>query len=164
MTKFKNFPKEITDLISERIKEQGGTGNLDDMITPNADTSRGGFMWSHTIEGRNFWQDVIIEKDFDLFFKKYPNQFKTGDDVLVSDEGDQWLKRTFICDLKDHARKGSRYVVRENGQAYSSYKMIKPYKEGLTEKAYKELREVADHLQIKYKVDIDVRVVARAKM
>lgn len=33
-----------------------------------------GFTWRHSPEGFDFWDKVIIERNFDVFFKKYPKQ------------------------------------------------------------------------------------------
>ena len=49
-----------------------------------------GFEWGDTQEGWDFWHKVITNKDFDLFFERYPKQnnqdnsqeFKVGDEVI----------------------------------------------------------------------------------
>ena len=32
-----------------------------------------GFTWSDTNKGHEFWEDIIVNKNFDLFFEKYPH-------------------------------------------------------------------------------------------
>ena len=53
-------------------------GNKDDINvfqkTDYLPSSSGGFTWDNTVEGFDFWDDVINGKEFDVFFKKYPKK------------------------------------------------------------------------------------------
>lgn len=41
-----------------------------------ASENRGGFDWDKSIEGSHFWDDIIIDKEFPLFFEMYPKEVK----------------------------------------------------------------------------------------
>ncbi len=69
----KGFPIEIVQKLLEKQLEQGLKENIAvfemDIYTSSVN---GGFAWDETSEGRSFWYDVLINKDFKLFFTKYP--------------------------------------------------------------------------------------------
>ena len=71
----KNFPIEV---VKKMIEEQVNQGNEADVTVfqeeRGADKVLKGFTWYHTEDGFSFWQDVIINRNFDLFFEKYPKQ------------------------------------------------------------------------------------------
>ena len=71
----KRFPKEIISRMLDCQEEQGNPRDVS--IFENRVTSEQynkGFAWDETKEGYNFWYDVINNKDFNLFFEKYPKQ------------------------------------------------------------------------------------------
>ena len=86
----KDFPIEVVEkMIEEQIKQ----GNM-----PNAevfqkcatfDDDDGGFDWIRTEDGEDFWREVIVDSNFDLFFKKYhkkPNLvYIVGDSEIGED-------------------------------------------------------------------------------
>ncbi len=85
------FPKEIIARMLECQEEQGNKRNVtvfEKWI--EASQFKEGFAWDKTKEDREFWDDVIRFKDFNLFFEKYPKQdyqdnpqeFKVGDEVI----------------------------------------------------------------------------------
>jgi len=96
------FPLEIIDKIIEKQVEQGNEANVEvfeDNITIDRDL--GGFDWIDTEEGREFWLKVINNKEFNLFFKKYPKEDKElplPRVIEVKCEGgdDFWVKRVCI--------------------------------------------------------------------
>lgn len=69
----KNFPIEV---VQKMIEEQLSQGNAPDVTVfqnnSNANVEYDGFSWDETEDGSVFWDKVINEHDFDLFFKKYP--------------------------------------------------------------------------------------------
>ncbi len=69
----KGFPKEVVEKMLERQVEQGNPRSVEvfERICAS-DTS--GFVWGKSPEGIMFWGSVIFDKNFDLFFKKYPKQ------------------------------------------------------------------------------------------
>jgi len=67
------FPQEIVEKMLEYQVEQGNVRNVtvfENSVTSGA--SSGGFKWSAAPEGRSFWDGVINNKNFKLFFNKYP--------------------------------------------------------------------------------------------
>ena len=69
----KGFPKEIVERMLECQVEQGNPRDVSIFERyPNANQDLGGFNWRATIEGDNWWSKVIDDKNFDIFFLKYP--------------------------------------------------------------------------------------------
>lgn len=68
----KDFPIEVVEkMIDEQVK-QGNIPNVE-VFQKCAilDDEDGGFAWNRTKDGEDFWREVIVESNFDLFFKKY---------------------------------------------------------------------------------------------
>jgi len=38
-----------------------------------SDFDNGGFTWDDTIEKQDFWQSILADSNFELFFERYPN-------------------------------------------------------------------------------------------
>lgn len=69
----KGFPKEIIARMLECQEEQRNTRD----ISLFEGCRVIGFAWVDTKEKQNFWREVIMDKNFDLFFEKYPKQQET---------------------------------------------------------------------------------------
>ena len=67
----KGFPIEVVQKMLERQVEQGHTEDIK-AFQENSCSTFYGFDWNTSEEGHAFWNEVISQKDFDLFFKKYP--------------------------------------------------------------------------------------------
>ncbi len=71
----KDFPKEV---VEKMLEYQVAQGNLKDVgVFENrffADYPCGGFDWQDTIEGEDFWEKVLVNRKFDVFFEKYPKK------------------------------------------------------------------------------------------
>lgn len=72
---WKELPIEIQNLILERQYEQVGIRNariFKDNICAGAESD--GFTWEHTIEGHDFWEDILdsYHGKVDGFYEKYP--------------------------------------------------------------------------------------------
>lgn len=67
----KDFPIEIVQRMVDLQHEQGlrflGVGTMQKYRL-------GGFFWNKTPEGTDFWHKVIVDKNFDEFFNRYPAQ------------------------------------------------------------------------------------------
>ena len=67
-------------IVVRMMEEQEKQGNEPDVKVfqkrVSTDVFVGGFSWNKTDAGVDFWWDVINEKDFDLFFKRYPEYEK----------------------------------------------------------------------------------------
>ena len=76
------FPIEIVKKMIEYQVEQGNSPNVrifqKDKFQNN---QHGGFLWNTTVEGYNFWYQVIAQCDFDMFFKKYPEKAVDSDEM-----------------------------------------------------------------------------------
>lgn len=73
----KDLPIEVVEKMIEEQVKQGNCPNVEVFQKYNrADRKRGGFNWSNTDDGMDFWSNVINDCDFDLFFKKYPKKAK----------------------------------------------------------------------------------------
>jgi hypothetical protein len=72
-----DFPKEIIAAMLEwQVMQEY---KFDISIFENdrlsgAYNSLPGFQWSETLEGFEFWHDVIFYKDFEVFFEMYPDK------------------------------------------------------------------------------------------
>lgn len=73
------FPIEVVEQMVKEQVAQGNKANIgvfanDDVCAPYGG---GGFTWSATEAGHSFWSRVLREKDFALFFSKYPKKVET---------------------------------------------------------------------------------------
>lgn len=100
------FPVEVIEKMLERQYEQSGV--VDVKVFENdkdACEECSGFHWADTVEGDNFWENVIMKRDFSEFYKRYPKaeapgagipSFKRFDPVLVRDkDGEGWHPMVF---------------------------------------------------------------------
>ena len=71
----RNFPIEV---VQEMVNEQVRQGNDYDVEVfqerSYAGGIRGGFDWTDSVMGEDFWNDVLFNKRFDAFFQKYPKK------------------------------------------------------------------------------------------
>ena len=67
------FPIEVVQRMCEEQVAQGRKFNPE--VFARFKFSEGeGFSWEESIEGYSFWDEVIDEKNFNLFFEKYPKK------------------------------------------------------------------------------------------
>ena len=93
----KDFPIEVVEKMIEEQVKQGNCPNVEvfqKYIT--ADVGDGGFAWSQTEDGAEFWADVL-DGNFDLFFEKYPKKAK-----LVYIVGDSEIGMDIIKTLEKY--------------------------------------------------------------
>jgi hypothetical protein len=118
----KGFPIEVVEKMIEEQVKQGNCPNVEVFQKYNrADRKGGGFNWSNTDDGLGFWQDIINNCDFVLFFKKYPKKAK-----LVYIAGDSEIGMDIIKTLEkygginEHNYKGDRddvvYYIEPNNK------------------------------------------------
>lgn len=104
----KDFPIEVVQKMLERQVEQG---NEEDVQVFQI-MAMGGFDWSTSEEGLTFWKEVIRQKNFDLFFKKYPRVDTHVYYRGVPDRGDEIIdelkksggKEDFYCEGRSTCR------------------------------------------------------------
>jgi hypothetical protein len=67
------FPKEIVEKMLEEQEKQGNKRDVSvfERILSTS-YSNGGFTWDLTKENNQFWKEVLEDKNFTLFFEKYP--------------------------------------------------------------------------------------------
>ena len=71
----KDFPLEVISRMMDKQREQGEEPSHHVFASNNcADTLMGGFNWNETPEGGEFWNDVISNRYFDLFFERFNNE------------------------------------------------------------------------------------------
>jgi hypothetical protein len=64
------YPVEVIELALCRGLSQGYT--LEEVVFQLQSSRYGGFTWANTPEGSVFWERVMAEKEFDLFYERYP--------------------------------------------------------------------------------------------
>jgi hypothetical protein len=68
-----NFPIEVVEKMIERQVEQGNKPDVKAFrIFASNDAKGGGFTWENTIDGQIFWDKVIADRKFNVFFEMYP--------------------------------------------------------------------------------------------
>ncbi len=93
-----NFPIEVVEKMIEEQVKQGNFPNVEVFQKcATLDDEDGGFTWSQTEDGDEFWEEVIVESNFDLFFKKYRK--KTN---LVYIVGDSEIGKDIIKTLEKY--------------------------------------------------------------
>ena len=78
----KGFPQEIVERMLDCQVEQGNERDVrvfEDDVT--ADKDEGGFSWSELSEDGLFWVRVITSRDFEIFFKRYPQSTTSHSDL-----------------------------------------------------------------------------------
>ena len=85
----KDFPKEV---VEKMLEYQVAQGNPKDVSVfekdETSDVKQGGFSWDKAGE-ISFWNKVIMKKDFDLFFEKYP---KSENKLDETKQPEQWFE------------------------------------------------------------------------
>ena len=73
MIKFKDLPVEIQQRMLDEQVRQGNTRNekvfVERLYAPK---SQGGFAWAQSVEGTDFWTEILLKGNFAVFYKKYP--------------------------------------------------------------------------------------------
>jgi hypothetical protein len=73
----KGFPSEVVD---KMLVHQVAQRNIENVYVFEkrraSGVNEGGFAWTETPEGSCFWHQVLIDCNFDTFFKKYPGTIK----------------------------------------------------------------------------------------
>lgn len=113
----KDFPIEVVEKMIEEQVKQGNYPNVEvfqNGIT--SDRNNDGFSWDDAEDGYDFWEDVIDNDNFDLFFEKYPKKNNTNTN-LVYIIGDSEIGMDIIKTLEkygginEHNYKGEKNEV-----------------------------------------------------
>ena len=71
------FPIEVVQRMIELQVEQGNKADVSVFQNrKSCSGGSGGFEWCDTTERHDFWQKVILNRDFKIFFEKYPKENK----------------------------------------------------------------------------------------
>lgn len=72
------YPPEVIELMLQRQEKQGNRRDIRPFLENiRRGKKRGGFDWNNTPEGERFWDEVLVEKNFKLFYKLYPKKDAT---------------------------------------------------------------------------------------
>lgn len=125
------FPEEVIEKMLERQVEQGNERDVSVFEKErNVYKNWGGFRWDNTSEGYSFWNEVIDNKDFDLFFEKYPNKEKDGRPKRYSSREVSGMD---VIDLVKHwnldFNEGNilKYLLRDKGEDIQDLEKIIDY-------------------------------------
>lgn len=133
---FKDFPKEILDKIKEITESRGKTFNiaaLNEYYTRQTSISVDlAFRYNDTEEDFSFWEAVINQQDFNVFFKRYPKQESSFEDKAYPDEtpGTKYLVVTGdnageTVTLKDNDNSPAPAFYIGDGWIYISWRRLK---------------------------------------
>lgn len=72
LKELKTFPKQVIEAMLIEQERQIGYRDISVFIErPSASSYGNGFDWHTTKQGNEFWFKVIMDNDFELFFKEY---------------------------------------------------------------------------------------------
>ena len=75
MITWNDLPLEIQNRMLEHQEKQGYLKNPDVFKKETgAGLTKKGFVWGHTIEGHDFWFDILHHGKFNIFYKIYPKK------------------------------------------------------------------------------------------
>ena len=95
--KFLKLPVEIQNRMLYEQKLQGNLENPLVFITLlNSGKYKGGINWDETVDGDQFWREILIRNNIELFFKKYPKN------VIKSEYTEMYRKKFKINNLSEH--------------------------------------------------------------
>jgi hypothetical protein len=83
-----DFPPEIVEMMLQRQFEQ--VGKRDASVFEGmreCGKSGGGFDWDESPEDHDFWETVIDDEKFDVFFEKYPKEFNSHIKTKQNEKG-----------------------------------------------------------------------------
>ena len=93
-----DFPVEIVEKMLERQVEQGNKRDVSVFEQSKYD----GFDWDITPEGGQFWVEIIKNKNFDLFFEKYPKDSPV--ETAEPTTGKQESEKPLLCEFEKSAK------------------------------------------------------------
>lgn len=68
-----NYPIEVVEKMIEHQVAQGNKPDVEAFYKyASNDAEEGGFNWKDTVEGVHFWDEVIGNNNYNVFFERYP--------------------------------------------------------------------------------------------
>lgn len=100
-----HLPPEIQKDIVSRTKQNNCIGFLFDVI---ANKACGGFDWDESPEGEEWWREVLGNRKYDIYFKKFPKTPSIYDESIASvhygsDSGIDWSKFKTVSTKVDNS-------------------------------------------------------------
>ena len=80
----KDFPLEVIALMLVEMRLQAKNQGLEKNLYLFENNKQAGFIWKKSFDGIEFWQGVIDDEDFDLFFATYPKDVLTKEPPVGS--------------------------------------------------------------------------------
>lgn len=82
-----DFPLEVVERIVECQIEQGNKPDLSHYQRYRylATKNEGGFDWKDTVEGEEFWEEILVHFNYDIFFDRYPRKHTDILEVTMED-------------------------------------------------------------------------------
>lgn len=76
MIEFKDLPEEIQERMLDEQVRQGSPRNAEVFEEETAaGANEGGFTWGLSVEGCDFWDEIINNGNFAVFYEKYPKLY-----------------------------------------------------------------------------------------
>ena len=144
--KIGNFPIEVVQKMVERQVEQGNEADV--TVFQRHKTygkSDGGFTWDETEENYEFWDEVISEENFGLFFEKYPKEKEVDTHVYYRGVGNRG--KEIISELEKLGGKNDYGIY--NGKDNEEYYFINP-KDHLIRHISTEPKNFSEHLPLDF--------------
>lgn len=123
----KGFPSEIIDMMLERSSIKYEISEALECLQRNRKASSPGFLWSNTTEGHRFWDDVISDRKFDVFFEKYPKGSDTDIDKTPIDPEFPCLME--VSDYEDFRNTEPRVVFMKKQGKYLAWYNARTFEE-----------------------------------
>ncbi len=123
----KEFPSEIIDMMLERSSIKYEISEALESLQRNRKASSPGFLWSSTTEGHRFWDDVISDRKFDVFFEKYPKGSDTDIDKTPVDPEFPCLME--VSDDEDFRNTSTRVVFMKKQGRYLAWYDARTFEE-----------------------------------
>ena len=110
----KDFPIEVVEKMLQKQYKQVNKKDISIFQEYRCyDKQNGGFSWEDTIEGHQFWRHVINDKNFDVFFERYP---KISKKVYI--HGDEKLYENVIKSLEIRGGINVTNLIGDGGGIY----------------------------------------------
>ena len=116
MSRFEKLPQEIQETMLERQVDAGNRRDPNIFIKHlSASTHSGGFNWCDSVEGEDFWMEVIDDNDIEAYYYVYPKI-----ESPIKPEYESLYKKTFkqnrICmktiDIQEIKKQGLEHILK----------------------------------------------------
>ena len=75
MIQFKDLPVEIQERMLDEQERQGNKRDAEVFVECIYSARlQGGFLWAQSVEGTDFWTEILFDGNIDVFYEKYPKR------------------------------------------------------------------------------------------